>query len=104
MGALLEAQKQGKDIGDASRLDMDAAEIQKTYPEDVYPRHAAWLNWPWKLHSLTGAKFVLYDLESDPNEENDIADQHPDRVKEMKTELQRWQSSVLRSLNGKDYR
>jgi len=46
----------------------------------------------------------LYNLESDPNEASDIATQHADRVKKMKTELQQWQGSVLRSLNGKDYR
>ena len=104
MGALLKAQKQGKDIGDASRLDMDAAEIKKTYPEDSFPAHAAWLDWPWKLHCIGGSKVELYNLESDPNEAGDIATQHADRVKKMKTELQQWQGSVLRSLNGKDYR
>ena len=104
MGALLEAQKQGKDVGDASRLDMDAAEIKKIYPEDVFPGHGAWHDWPWKLHCIKGRTLELYNLESDPDEKSDVAADHPDRVKAMKTQLQAWQSSVLRSLNGKDYR
>jgi arylsulfatase A-like enzyme len=104
MGALLKAQKQGKKIGDPNRLDMDAAEIKKIYPEDKFPGHAAWLDWPWKLHNLKNAKVELYNLESDPNEADNIAQKHAARVKTMTTALQRWQGSVLRSLNGKDYR
>ena len=63
---LLEAQKKGEEIGDAKRLDMDAAEIKKIYPEDTFPAHAAWLDWPWKLHCIGGKKVELYNLESDP--------------------------------------
>ena len=103
MGALLTAQKRGEEIGDAKRLDLDAAEIKKTWPEDSYPGHAAWLDWPWKLHCIGGRKVQLYNLQSDPNEASDIAARHADRVKKMKTALQKWQTSVLRSLNGKDY-
>ncbi len=103
MGALLEAQKQGRDIGDASRLDMDAAKIAKKWPEDRFPRHAAWLDWPWKLHCINGGAVQLYNLETDPNEANNVAAAHADRAGTMKTALQKWQASVLRSLNGKDY-
>jgi len=104
MGALLEAQKRGEEIGDAKRLDLDAAEIKKTWPEDAFPGHAAWLDWPWKLHCRGGSKVELYNLESDPNEATDTAAQHTGRVKKMKAAVQQWQTSVLRSLNGKDYR
>ncbi len=103
VGALLEAQRRGEKIGDPARLDMDAGEIGKIWPEDEHPRHAAWLDWPWKLHSFGGKTFALYDLKNDPDEEDDVAAEHPERVERMKTELRKWQTSVLRSLNGKDY-
>ncbi len=74
---------------------------------DTFPGHAAWLDWPWKLHRIEGKKgdveYQLYSLLDDPMEENNLLEQHPQRVKKMKAELKKWQVSVLESLNGKDY-
>ncbi|GAA5221039.1 sulfatase-like hydrolase/transferase [Membranihabitans marinus] len=46
----------------------------------------------------------LYDIENDPREINNLADQYPQWVEEMKTELSNWQASVLNSLTGGDYK
>ena len=106
MGELLEAQKAGKEIADRSRLRLDAGEISRKYPEDTLPGHAAWLDWPWKLHRIEakkGVKLELYNLAEDPDEANDLAAQDAGRVKKMKAKLEEWQRSVVRSLNGRDY-
>lgn len=116
MNKLLEAQKEGKEVGDTQRLDMDAGEITKMYPENSFPGHAAWLDWPWKLHRIqrpfgsvrarSGNKSItleLYNLLQDPNEENNLIDEQADRAKSMQSQLEKWQISVIRSLNGKDY-
>ena len=50
------------------------------------------------------ARYELFDLQHDPQEEDNIADQQSEQAERMKTELEAWQRSVLRSLNGEDYR
>jgi arylsulfatase A-like enzyme len=45
----------------------------------------------------------LYDIQKDPGETSNLADIHPDIVKEMKLQLRLWQQSVLKSLTGADY-
>ncbi len=52
MESLLQAQQAGKDIDDPARLRLDAGVISRQYPEDSFPGHAAWLDWPWKLQHL----------------------------------------------------
>jgi len=107
MSELMAAQKKGNEVGDKSRLRMDAGKITKQYPEDTFPGHSAWLDWPWKLHRIEnkkGVKFELYNLAEDPKEGNNAAGRHPERLKSMKKELKKWQKSVVRSLNGEDYR
>lgn len=106
MAELLEAQKAGKEPVPA-RLDLDAAEIKRQYPEDSFPGHAAWLDWPWKLHRIeakTGAvKIELYNLADDAGEKNDLAAQQAERVKALLAALEGWLVSVVCSLNGRDY-
>jgi hypothetical protein len=106
MGELLEAQRSGKDLGIAERLCMDAGVIAKQYPENEFPGHAAWLDWPWKLHRIQNESqsvgFELYDLAHDPNETTNVAADHPDQVARMKAGLASWLSSVVQSLNGRD--
>jgi len=108
MSELLQAQKEGKQVSDKSRLRLDAGKITGMYPEETFPGHAAWLDWPWKVHRIeekTGnVKLELYNLTEDPEEKKDLVAQHTERVKSMKSELEEWQASVVRSLNGKDYR
>ena len=109
MADLLEAQKAGRDTTDPARLRLDAGEIAKQYPEDIFPGHAAWLDWPWKLHRKEPeaddgkVHLELYNLADDPEEQNDLAADCPDRAKSMRSALEAWLASVVRSLNGKDY-
>ena len=45
----------------------------------------------------------FYDMQKDRGEENDIASEHPEIVKAMRSELLEWQKSVERSLTGAVY-
>jgi arylsulfatase A-like enzyme len=47
--------------------------------------------------------FELYNIDNDPGESTNLADEHPDLVREMNSELRKWQESVLNSLTGADY-
>ncbi len=108
MTELLEIQKAGKESSETFRLRLDAGKITKQYPLDSFPGHAAWLDWPWKLHRIQSktedVKFELYNLADDPAEQNNLVAQNTDRVSSMKSQLETWLTSVVRSLNGKDYR
>ncbi len=108
MTELLALQKGGREETDPARLCLDAGKIQKQYPEDSFPGHSAWLDWPWKLHRIQDkageTKLELYNLADDPDEKTDLSATEADRVKSMRPGLEKWLTSVVRSLNGKDYR
>jgi len=126
MAAMLKAQQAGEKI-DPDTYGKDAGKVTQQYPLDTFPGHAAWLEWPWKLHRIEGGgqskgrgkgkgkpkpkapsaskvRFELYNLAEDGREARDVAAKHPDRVKAMAAALATWQESVVRSLNGEDYR
>jgi arylsulfatase A-like enzyme len=46
----------------------------------------------------------LYDIQNDPGEKTNLANEYPEMVKEMQAELRKWQESVLNSLTGADYK
>lgn len=89
---------------DPQRIAKDVAEFPQ-FAEDHAKGHAAWTDWPWKLHRINGDKYELYDLANDPMEQRNVIDdaQQTERVTRMKGELQQWMRSVVRSINGKDY-
>ena len=93
---------------DSSKLHLNAGDLTKQYPKDILPGHAAWLDWPYKLHRIQQIPdeivIALYNLKDDPMEENDLAGEHESKVDAMKAQLQSWQISIIESLNGKDYR
>jgi arylsulfatase A-like enzyme len=108
MAELLEAQAAGKDVADPARLRLDAGHIDRTYPQGTFPGHSAWLDWPWKLHRIEGdagrVRLELYNLAEDPDESTDLANNSRVRTGIMRAALDDWLASVVRSLNGHDYR
>ncbi len=111
MAAMLKAQQAGEEP-DPHTFGRDAGKITRKLPLDAFPGHAAWLEWPWKLHRMErgkgkgggNVKLELYNLAADPGEKQNVADKHPDRVAAMRTQLEAWQKRVAQSHNGEDYR
>jgi arylsulfatase A-like enzyme len=72
-------------------------------------KSAAWLEGRHMLRGNGPAKrsqtetLTLYDLVTDPNQENNIAETHPQEVERMFKELETWRESVRSSFAGKDY-
>ena len=89
---------------DAPRMQKDVAEFPQ-FDEASTRGHAAWNDWPWKLHRINGSKYELYNLEDDPMESKDLVKDpaQAQRVTRMQRELDSWMRSVMQSLNGKDY-
>ena len=106
MQELFEAQKQGNMVGDSARLRIEDIKIVP-YPMDSLPGHAAWLDWPWKLHRIQdksgSTTWELYDLRNDSMEQVNQLELQTEKAASMKSMLENWQYSVLSSLNGGDY-
>jgi len=104
--AVMEAQKSGQPSPHPERLRKDINEFPQ-FPEDKFIGHAAWLDWPWKLHRKEGKEvtFELYNLVTHPMEDKDLSlnPEYRERLRTMQRELAEWQLSVTRSLNGEDY-
>lgn len=103
--AILEKQQAGEPRPhDPPRMLKDVNDFPQ-FSEDTAKGHAAWNDWPWKLHRINGTKFELYNLTDDAMETTDLSKdpQHESRVLRMKNELDGWMRSVVRSVNGKDY-
>ena len=81
------------------------AELPRGPAEATAKGHAAWTDWPWKLHRINGKKFELYNLIEDPMESKDLSGDasQQKRVEEMQKQLDQWMRSVVRSVNGADY-
>lgn len=108
MTEVLNAQKQGSEPDDKSRLRLDAGKIAKRHALDDFSGHAAWTDGDWKLHRIAGktgdkVRLELYNLATDRGEKNDLSKHEAERVRKMQAALEDWQRSVLRSLNGADY-
>ncbi len=105
MEELLKAQQEGT-ILSPHTFGPDAGKITEQYPLDAFPGHAAWLDWPWKLHRIEKKDSItweLYHLGNDPMETKNLAEKNPKQVKAMKPAFLTWLKSVVNSLNGKDY-
>jgi arylsulfatase A-like enzyme len=106
----LAAQRAGKDYHDETRLMADAGQIKRIYPNHQHPGHAAWLDWPWKLHRIQNDKqgpsklnVELYNLQEDPLETNNLVGTHTRRAHSLHKALETWLDSVIDSLHGDDY-
>jgi len=106
LAAIMEKQERGAPSPhDPPRMKKDVDEFPPL-DEGTARGHAAWLDWPWKLHRIDGATFELHDLSEDPMETRDRSgdpDQLP-RLGRMTSALDAWMRSVIRSHNGADYR
>jgi len=107
MAELLEAQKSGDITGDSSRLRLDDYQIRSRYSLDTMKGHSAWLDYPWKLHRISDGSgnilWELYRLDEDPQESENLIKKEEVKASKMKTALEEWQKSVVRSMNGEDY-
>jgi hypothetical protein len=107
MAELLEAQKNGDMVGDSTKLRLDDILIPDQYPIDTLAGHAAWLDWPWKLHRIQDPEgsitWELYHLEKDSMETANLYSTETVKSLEMKAGLEDWQKSVVRSMYGFDY-
>jgi len=90
---------------DSLRMRKDVDDFPQ-FPEAIAKGHAAWNDWPWKLHRINGIEFELYNLIDDPMETINLSNdpEHAQRLNRMKKELDTWMRSVVGSLNGNDYK
>ncbi|MEM8672062.1 MAG: sulfatase-like hydrolase/transferase [Planctomycetota bacterium] len=103
--ALKEAKDQGKPNPFPNRI-LKNVETFPTFGDDALRGHAAWTDWPWKLHRIQKGDSVtleLYQLVKDPMEATNLRQQEPERADAMQRELLEWQRSVLESWSGNDY-
>jgi len=101
-------QQEGKaDPGKPPHASRDPGKIDKRYPEDKLTGPTAWIDGDFKLLGKSSKRgsggYALYNLADDPKEQTNLAADQPERVKRMTAELQPWQKSVVKSLNGEDY-
>lgn len=104
--AIMEKQQAGLPVPhNEHRMQKDVSEFPQ-FDLETANGHAAWTDWPWKLHRINGKRYELYNLQTDPMETKDLlADANQQsRVASMKKELHDWMRSVVRSLNGDDYK
>lgn len=102
-------QAKGIEPNDPAHLMPDAGKIGPPASLTSFPGHAAWIDGPWKLHLIErkGAAEVeweLYNLSTDPNEEDILIAEQPERFAAMRNALEDWLESVAKSLNGEDYK
>lgn len=63
-----------------------------------FQQKQSWVDDTYKLISTdAGQTYALYDLVSDPAEQSNIYDQHPERALKMRAELESWMSSIEKS-------
>ena len=63
-----------------------------------------WTGNRYKIVSLDGEKtYQLFDLVEDPQEDHDLAQQHPEIVARMRKGLEAWRQSCRASTQGSDY-
>ena len=88
-----------------ARMKKDIDEFPQ-FHEDLSRGNVAWLEWPWKVHRRSAMQYLLFNLEDDPLEAKDLAADpaHKERFEKLKITMREWQKSVIRSLNGKDYK
>ena len=82
---------------------IDGKMKERPKPMGFWHGRSAWSDNRYKLIKVDRSKVELYDLASDPSEKTDLSAKHPQIVRKMKAELEKWEQSVLRSDRGEDY-
>lgn len=113
MKHLMESQKNGIEPNDPLKLRPNAGTISKTFPPTFNAGHATMIDGAWKIHRIhkpdapaDSTRWELYNLNSDPYESTNLIndDSVHGHIKQlMKSNLEKWQRSVIHSLNGGDY-
>ena len=67
--------------------------IQRHYPKPKPFATEVAMRGKWKLLALGGKPLELFDVESDPNEQRNVIDDHPDLVASLTAELNQWLSA-----------
>ena len=105
---LAREQEAGKVARAADRPPKQTGLLTTKYSPAEFPGHAAWIDGDFKLHRIEKnsgrVEYRLHDLARDVQEKSDISRDDPRRLERMKKELEAWLGSVVRSLNGEDYR
>tara|TARA_B100000676_G_scaffold73891_1_gene73615 strand:- start:1839 stop:3311 length:1473 start_codon:yes stop_codon:yes gene_type:complete len=107
MSDLWNAQQKGEDLP-PHPSSLNAAKLPNpAFTSDSFPGHSAWISGIWKLHRIENKQnaitWELYNLQDDPKETNDVLAEHSETVTRLQAELNHWLSSVVNSINGKDY-
>ena len=107
MSDLWNAQQKGEDLA-PHPSSLNAAKLPNpAFTSDSFPGHSAWISGIWKLHRIENKQseitWELYNLQADPKETNDVLAEHSKTVTRLQAELNHWLSSVVNSINGKDY-
>ena len=107
MAELFEAQQAGGDLPPHESSQKAAELPTPAYSTRDFPGHAALIHGDWKLHRIQGKNnkvtWELYDLAKDRGESTDVLEDNGAVVAYLKSELDVWLTSVVDSLNGKDY-
>ena len=93
---------------------MDGVSLEEVWERKVTERkrpigfesgkQVTWSSNNWKLVANSNlVKMELYDIQNDPEETTNLADQYPGIVDRMKSQLMDWRSSVEASSHGSDY-
>ena len=61
------------------------------------------INPPTGEKGKAAGKPALYDIFADPAHKTNLADEHPEIVQKMRTDLDAWRTSVRASYDGKDF-
>ncbi|MEO1999481.1 MAG: N-acetylgalactosamine 6-sulfate sulfatase, partial [Planctomycetaceae bacterium] len=107
MAELLAVQEAGRDLAPHVSSQRAAELPRKPFPTDDFPGHAAWIDGDWKLHRIADkrgvVKWEMYDLANDRVETKNRYAASGQREQQMRSQLESWLRSVVRSLNGADY-
>ncbi len=69
----------------------------------TFSPHQCLVDGRFKLHILKDETVELYNISADLGESQNVADQHPEVVKQMHDHLKKWSASVEASVEKRDY-